>query len=314
MNANLIQAGTSMTIMIGNAPCSWGVEFADDPRNPPWERVLDECAQAGYSGIELGPIGFMPEDSNCLGDALAERGLTLIGGVVFRPFHDPTTHMAVMEAALRTCKALRAHNASHLVIIDSISPQRARTAGRPEEAAQMSADEWRGFVARIRDVARMASEEFGLLASVHPHAAGFIDFKPEVEALLAEVDPDLLGLCLDTGHAHYAGFEPVAFMRKHRDRLRYVHFKDIDPQVKMRAIRERLGFYDACAQRIFCNLGQGETDFDAVHSFLTEIGYAGWCTVEQDCDPAGATSPLDDARANVAFLHNIGFPTARVSH
>ena len=32
-----------MSIRIGNAPCSWGVEFAEDPRNPPWRRVLQEC-------------------------------------------------------------------------------------------------------------------------------------------------------------------------------------------------------------------------------------------------------------------------------
>ena len=77
-----------MTIAIGNAPCSWGVEFPDDPRNPEWARVLEECREAGYRGIELGPIGFMPEDPAILGEALATRGLTLIGGVVFRPFHD----------------------------------------------------------------------------------------------------------------------------------------------------------------------------------------------------------------------------------
>ena len=49
-----------MTIKIGNAPCSWGVEFADDYRNPHWRTVLQECADAGYKGIELGPVGFMP--------------------------------------------------------------------------------------------------------------------------------------------------------------------------------------------------------------------------------------------------------------
>ena len=61
-----------MTIRIGNAPCSWGVEFAQDPRNPAWQTVLKECAEAGYQGIELGPIGFMPEDPAVLGPALAE--------------------------------------------------------------------------------------------------------------------------------------------------------------------------------------------------------------------------------------------------
>ena len=46
-----------MTIRIGNAPCSWGVEFAGDPRNPAWQTVLSECAAAGYTGIELGQVG-----------------------------------------------------------------------------------------------------------------------------------------------------------------------------------------------------------------------------------------------------------------
>lgn len=296
-----------MAIRIGNAPCSWGVEFADDPRNPSWERVLDECARAGYAGVELGPVGFMPEDPTILGDALSKRDLELIGGVVFRPFHDPARRDDVIEAGRRTCAALRSQGARHLVLIDSISPERAATAGRAGEAAQMSKDEWQGFVSRFTEVARMGAEEFGLTVSVHPHAAGFLDFEPEVERLLAEVDPDLIGLCLDTGHSHYAGFDPVAFMRRHRDRLRYVHFKDIDPGVKARAIEKRQGFYEACADGIFCNLGRGETDFAAVLQLLDDTGYSGWCTVEQDCDPQGGTSPLDDARANAEFLRTMGY-------
>lgn len=296
-----------MMIAIGNAPCSWGVEFADDPRNPPWTRVLDECCEAGNRGIELGPIGFMPEDPAKLADALAARGLTLIGGVVFRPFHDPRKWDEVRDAALRTCRSLSAHGAKHLVLINSISPRRAPTAGRPDEAGQMDAGEWRGFVTRLRDVARVGAEEFGLTASIHPHAAGFMDFEPEVERLLAEIEPALLKLCLDTGHSHYAGFDPVGFLKRHIDRVAYVHFKDIDPQVHARVVANRTGFYEACAQGVFCNLGKGMTDFPAVRRVLIEHGYDGWCTVEQDCDPAGPTSPLADARANRAYLASIGF-------
>jgi len=296
-----------MSIRIGNAPCSWGVEFADDPRNPGWERVLDDCAAAGYRGMELGPIGFMPEDPAKLADALGARGLTLIGGVVFRPFHDATQWDDVLDAAHRTGKALRSHGARHFVIIDSISPRRAPTAGRPGEAEQMDATEWRGFVGRIREVARIGAEEYGLVPSIHPHAAGFMDFEPEVERLLAEVDASLLKICLDTGHSHYAGFDPVAFLRRHRARVAYVHFKDIDPNVRAEAVAGRTGFYDACARGIFCNLGKGVTDFPAVRQLLLDTGYEGWCTVEQDCDPAGPTSPVDDARANRLYLESIGF-------
>jgi inosose dehydratase len=293
-------------IRIGNAPCSWGVEFADDPRNPPWRRVLSDCAAAGYKGIELGPVGFMPEDPALLQDTLAENGLTLIGGVVFRPFHDPAKWDDVWDGATRTCKALAAHGARHLVIIDSISPRRAPTAGRASEAEQMDAAEWTGFVDRIRTVAELGADH-GLIVSIHAHAAGFIDFEPELDRLLSDIDEGLLKICFDTGHHSYAGFDPVAFMRRHMSRISYMHFKDIDPVVKARVIANRTGFYDACGEGIFCNLGKGDVDFPAVRQLLLDAGFEGWCTVEQDCDPAGGTSPIDDAKANRAYLASIGF-------
>jgi len=296
-----------MTIRIGNAPCSWGVEFADDPRNPSWRSVLKDCADAGYGGIELGPVGFMPEDPAVLAEALDEFGLELIGGVVFRPFHDPDAWDEVMDGAVRTCKALQAHGAKHFVLIDSISPRRAPTAGRPAEAEQMDKAEWEAYRDRIMTVARMGAEEYGLIPELHPHAGGFMDFEPEVERILAETDPAELKLCIDTGHCTYAGFDPVAFMTRHMDRITYVHFKSTDPKVKAEAIANRTGFYDACGQGIFCNLADGEVDFPAVRRVLLDAGYEGWCTIEQDCDPTLDVSPVDDARANREYLESIGF-------
>ncbi|THV12472.1 TIM barrel protein [Rhizobium rhizophilum] len=296
-----------MSIRIGNAPCSWGVEFASDPRNPTWQSVLADCAAAGYKGIELGPVGFMPEDPAILGPALTELDLQLIGGVVFRAYHDPEAWDDVLNATHRTCKALVAHGARHLVLIDSISPRRAPTAGRAREAEQMDAAEWASFRDRIATSARIGAEEYGLTVGIHAHAAGFIDFEPELERLLDEVDESVLKICFDTGHHSYAGFDPVAFMKRHIDRISYMHFKDIDPQVKARAIENRTGFYEACGQGIFCNLGQGDVDFPAVRQVLLDAGFNGWCTVEQDCDPTLDVRPVDDARLNREYLESIGF-------
>lgn len=296
-----------MAISIGNAPCSWGVEFAGDPRNPTWQTVLRECAGAGYGGIELGPVGFMPEDPGLLAAGLAENGLSLIGGVVFRPFHDPRQWDDVMDGALRTCRALVAHGARHLVLIDSISPRRAPTAGRAGEAEQMDRAEWTAFRERIATVARIGSEEYGLTVGIHAHAGGFVDFEPELERLLDEIDEGILRIAFDTGHHSYAGFDPVAFLRRHIGRISYVHLKDIDPAVKARVIAERIGFYDACGQGIFCNLGKGDVDFPGVRQVLLDSGFEGWCTVEQDCDPTLDVRPMDDARANRRYLESIGF-------
>jgi inosose dehydratase len=296
-----------MTIRIGNCPCSWGVEFSDDPRNPNWDTVLSECAEAGYTGIELGPIGYMPEDPAHLGDALSTYRLELIGGVVFRPFHDPASWDDVLDGAVRTCKALTSHGARHLVLIDSISPRRALTAGRPAEAEVMDAGEWSAYRDRIKTIATIGTEEYGLTVGMHAHAAGFMDFEPELERLLNEIDSSILKICLDTGHHTYAGFDPVAFMKRHMDRISYMHFKDIDPIVKSDVIENRRDFYTACGQGIFCTLGMGTVDFPAVRDLLVEAGFDGWCSVEQDCDPLLDVDSLGDATANRAYLRNIGF-------
>ena len=296
-----------MTIRIGNAPCSWGVEFASDPRNPTWQHVLKECAEAGYKGIELGPVGFMPEDPAVLGEGLSEHGLELIGGVVFRPYHDPNAWDDVLDATHRTAKALRAHGAQHMVLIDSISPRRAPTAGRAGEAEQMDKAEWTAYRDRLAESARIGTEEYGLTVGIHAHAGGFLDFEPELERLLEEVDEKILKICFDTGHHSYAGFDPVAFMKRHIDRISYMHFKDIDPAVKAKVIENRTGFYDACGQGIFCNLGEGDVDFPAVRQVLLDAGFEGWCTVEQDCDPTLDPDTLGDARKNREYLESIGF-------
>ena len=297
-----------MTIRIGNAPCSWGVEFAGDPRNPDWRDVLRENAEAGYKGIELGPVGFMPEDPPQVADALAQHDLELIGGVVFRAFHDPTQWEDVLDGSVRTCKALVAHGAKHLVLIDSISERRAPTAGRWSAAEQMDNDEWSAFRDRIAHVARMGSEEYGLTVGIHAHAAGFMDFEPELIRLLDEVDEAILKICFDTGHHSYAGYGPVSFMERYIDRISYMHFKDIDPTVKADVIAKGTGFYDACGQGIFCNLGDGDVDFPRVREILIENGFDGWCTVEQDCDPTiDGTDPLGDAKVNRSYLQSIGF-------
>jgi len=296
-----------MTIGIANAPCSWGVEFAADARNPGWREVLRQCSAAGYRGIELGPVGYMPEDPAVLSQALAEHDLQLVGGVVFRPYHDPDAWDDVLDATHRTARALQAHGAQHMVLIDSISPRRAPTAGRASEAEQMDKAEWQAFRDRIAESARIGTEEYGLTVGIHAHAAGFMDFEPELERLLDEVDEKILKICFDTGHHSYAGFDPVAFMKRHVNRISYMHFKDIDPKVKEAVIRDRTGFYDACGQGIFCNLGQGDVDFPAVRQVLLEAGFDGWCTVEQDCDPLLDPDTLADATKNRAYLQSIGF-------
>ena len=40
----------------------------------------------------------------------------------------------------------------------------------------------------------------------------------------------------------------------------------------------------------------------AIPAVLLDAGFEGWCTVEQDCDPAGPTSPVDDAQLQIVTV------------
>ena len=106
----------------------------------------------------------------------------------------------------------------------------------------MDAAEWAAFRDRIATVAKMGAEDYGLTVGIHAHAAGFMDFEPELERFWTRSMKDILKICFDTGHHSYAGFDPVAFMERHIDRISYMHFKDIDPVVKADVIANRTGF------------------------------------------------------------------------
>ena len=77
-----------MAIRVGNAPVSWAVYEADRP-NPPYSLVLDQIAEAGYAGTELGPYGYLPTEPAKLAGELHRRNLDLGSSFVPLPLEDP---------------------------------------------------------------------------------------------------------------------------------------------------------------------------------------------------------------------------------
>ena len=99
--------GGAGRIRVGNAPCSWGVvEGLGHPGAPGWRRVLDEIAEAGYAGTELGDRGFMPEDPELVRQELAKRQLAMIGAFVPVALADRGAHAGGESAAVRTARLL----------------------------------------------------------------------------------------------------------------------------------------------------------------------------------------------------------------
>jgi inosose dehydratase len=291
---------------LANAPCSWGVDFADRPENPPWRRVLDEAAAAGFAAIDLGPVGYLPTEPAQLSDELAKRDLALSAGGLFDPLTDPGAFAAVIDKTRRTCEILRALNVPRLVIIDCVSPVRGRTAGRAEMSPRLAAADWKAMIGRIATIAKVALEEYGVSSTLHPHAGSYIEYEDEIDRAMADLPVGLVGLCVDTGHAAYAGADPVRLIRRYSGRVNHVHFKNISARVHASCLADNTDFFSAIARGVFCQLSQGVVDFVAVRDALADIGYRGVAVVEQDVDPSGDASPLANARESYAFLQSIG--------
>jgi inosose dehydratase len=297
-----------MQVSLSMAPGTWGVESPRDPANPPWPAVLSEIAEIGFDGIELGPLGYLPENRALLRSELASRSLSLVAGFVMEPFHEPSRRAAIRDVAERTCALLDDMGAAHLVLIEAIVPARALHAGRFDDAPRLEDARWRLMLGAIDEVALLAAEH-GLEATFHPHAGTYVEFADEVARLVAELD-GAVGLCLDTGHCAYSGIDPVALFRAHSARVRYLHFKDARNDVLARCHEDGLGFADAVAAGVFCPLGRGNVDFVGFRDVLADSDYQGWATVEQDRLP-GAGDPRADAQASLDHLRRvgIGFPS-----
>src|ERR1019366_436907 len=77
--------GENMAVLrVGNAPCSWGtLEFEEaQAEQIPYGRMLDELAETGYTGTELGDWGYLPTDPDVLRSELSRRGLVMLAAFV----------------------------------------------------------------------------------------------------------------------------------------------------------------------------------------------------------------------------------------
>jgi inosose dehydratase len=293
-----------MEVRVGSAPDAWGVWFADDPKQIPWQRFMDEVAAAGYKWIELGPYGYLPTDKGRLRSELDSRGLGVSASFAMARLEDPAVWPQLEKHVAAASELLVSLGAKYLVLIDDVYSD--LETGEMLAPARLDADSWKRLIEATHKVADIAFDRFGLKVVFHPHGDTHVEHEDQIEALLEQTDPKRISLCLDTGHHAYGGGDPISFMRRHHDRIPYLHLKTVDADVVKEVRSKNIGFGPAVAMGAFTELRDGSIDFVAFRDLLRELGYEGWAIVEQDMHGSPHDRPFPVAKRARAYLKEVG--------
>lgn len=271
-----------MTISLGINPITWS---NDDLQyvgaDISLETCLSEAAAAGYSGIELGHK--FPRDAKDLRPILDEYGLELVSGWYSGRLlkRNAKSEIVAMESH---ASLLAAMGCKVLIFAEVTGCIHSDIAARLSQRPKIGAEDWQSFGKRLSKVGRVAADH-GLKLCYHHHMGTVVQSDADIDALMQQTSDDVF-LLLDTGHAFFAGADPVRLAKQYSDRIGHLHCKDIRKQPMQRCINRDGSFLDAVLDGAFTVPGDGCIDYAGVFSALSD--YSGWAVVEAEQDPSVA--------------------------
>jgi inosose dehydratase len=252
------------------APLRFAYSTINWGTTPAFEEVFAEIGDAGWRAVELfwheldwlGP----PRRMRAL---LGELRVAALFGAVKLPVD--TAQLVRMRNGIAYAAEL---GATHYGLVGG-DRLRWRPPTREEETS----------LARFCEELARFGTEAGVGVAYHPHVACTIETAAEIDRLLAATET--LTLCLDASHIALVGEDPLAHLRRYRERIGYIHLKD-------------------WARGKFVELGEGSLgiDFAALLRELREMQFPGWVVVEQS---RSDTTPAASARVNATYLRRLGY-------
>ncbi|HEY1452444.1 MAG TPA: sugar phosphate isomerase/epimerase [Roseiarcus sp.] len=231
-------------------------------------RAIAEIGAAGYQGVELfdGNVLDYPGGSQALKAALNQAGVQLVAAYSGANFIFPDILDQELGRIARVADAAAALSAEHLVV-----------GGGAKRLEGVAPGDYERLAAGLEKVVTIAKAR-GLEAHYHPHLSTIVEGPAEVDRIFLLTS---IRFCPDTAHLAAAGGDVPAMIRKHRDRITYVHLKGLRKE-----------------PFAFTPLDEGELDNAAVIRALAETNYRGWIAAELDAWP----DPKGGAARSLAFM------------
>jgi inosose dehydratase len=248
------------------------------------EQAIKDISEIGFRGIQLrnNILKEYGDRPKALRDLLDQHHLELValssGGVVI------TSGTEASEIAKHVTNAKFVHDVGghYLQVTDSARPK-----NRQPEAGDFKQ------LGRILTEIGKRSTDLGVALGYHNHMASLGESPAEVDAIMSESDQRYVKLELDIAHYQQGGGDPSKAIRQYRDRLLFLHIKDVEslatPDNRGRVYR-------------FVELGRGKVDLPAVFAALKDVRFRGWAVIELDSVTDQSRGPKESALISKKYL------------
>lgn len=273
-----------MSVKIGISPIAWqNDDLPDLTAAYTMEQALREAREIGYTGVERGRR--MPHETEALRAYLEKYEIALCGGWCSGNLlvNDLETEKQAVRQQVQQFAAL---NAPCIVYAECSNTVQGDIGTPVNNRPKLDRDTVKAYGLKLGELAKWMADE-GVPLAYHHHMGSFIEDQEDIDRLM-EFTPKEVHLLYDTGHLWFGGGDVIGTLRKWRERVLHVHFKDVRPDV-IRDVRDNnKSFLDAVVAGAFTVPGDGAIDFQPIADELKAMDYAGWIVVEAEQDPAKA--------------------------
>jgi len=295
-------------IKLGIAPINWSND--DLPTlggHISFEQCIREMHEAGYQGCEVG--NKFPRDPLVLQHALGPYRLAIASAWYSLFFTEEGREEETIQGFKTHLQFLKDMGATVIVVCECGHSIQGHAVSVLNHKPVFSPNQWQSLIMGLKQLAQLATSQQMTLV-YHYHMGTGVQTQKEIDKLLAETSSDELSLVLDTGHAVYAGTDPLVIIQNHAKRIKHVHLKDIRAPILEMVKNDNLSFLDSVRHGVFTVPGDGMIDFKPIIEALQQHSYDGWYIVEAEQDPDKA-HPLQYAILARRYLENLSLKTCR---
>jgi sugar phosphate isomerase/epimerase len=242
--------------------------WLDYKKEASWEDIFRDCAEAGVDAVELDP-------SPNLVKLAKSFGLSVSSAYVGLQLHEAALDVEkdIMPVARRLSEA----GGKDLVV--NADPKGGWGVSLPK-----TEDEFKRQGDHLSQIA-IAAGTLGLKVSMHNHADDKHNAEGDLRSVIEYSSPEV-GLCIDTGWAYAAGYDPIEWIQKYPDRLHTFHLRNQKGRIPTE------------------DLIDGDINMRKLIHVLKDIRYTGWLTLElwhrEDNHPQ--RTMVEDTRISIDYL------------